>query len=88
MYVHKLNARGFKLADPEVTKRESIDLLVGGDHYYDFVHSGYERVHSLILIPTIYGYVLSGKYESPSNNASVENGHGFKGSCRFSSGGI
>lgn len=71
-HVCKLKERGFKLADHEVTDRESIDMLIGGDYYYDLVHSGYQREGSLVLIPTIYGYTLSGKYQSSCNKANVE----------------
>lgn len=61
------------LADPDVTRDSDISLLIGADHYYDIVHPGYEREGTIILLPTICGYALSGTYKNKGNkNTQVE----------------
>ena len=68
----KLAEKRYKLADPKYEDKGGINLLIGADHYYDIVHSGYVREDGLILIPTIYGYVLSGQFQSPGAGVNVE----------------
>ena len=67
-----LKRRGYKLADPSLTQNAQLDLLLGADQYYDIVHPGYERVGSLVLIPTRFGYALSGTYAANPTVAKTE----------------
>ena len=71
--VHKrLEKKGYGLADPKIALQGEIDLLIGADHYYDIVHAGYVRDEGVVLIPTIYGYALSGQFRAPDDGTNVE----------------
>ena len=71
-WIRKLRKRGFKLADSKLQGNGDIHLLIGADYYYDIVHPGYKREGSLILIPTIRGYMLSGTCHNRVNDTAVD----------------
>ena len=68
---------GIKLADSQFSlpkeRKAAIELLIGVDNYYNIVHPGYERRGDLILLPTIAGYVLTGKYHGKGNRDKSQN---------------
>ena len=66
-----MKIHGYHLADPDVTAG-NIKLLIGADFYYNFAHSGYKRMRKTVLLPTIYGYVLSGTYQSQMEGTNVK----------------
>ena len=64
--------RGVKLADQEFElpkeKQSPIKLLVGVDNVYSILHPGFKRMGKLILLPSIFGYVLTGSYKDRTSN--------------------
>ncbi|WP_435336463.1 hypothetical protein, partial [Klebsiella pneumoniae] len=46
--------------------------LIGAEYYYKFVHPNYKQVDDLVLLPTIYGYALSGTSKSMNPTTNVE----------------
>lgn len=70
--VSKCKYLGYWLVDPDITADSKLQMLTEADHYYDFTHAGYKRVDRLILIPTIYGCVLSGTYQSCSEDVHAD----------------
>lgn len=70
--LQQLRNMGCRLADPNIQSNTPISLLIGGDYYYDLVHPGYERQGSLILLPTICGFALSGTHKNKEENTQVE----------------
>ena len=65
--------KGFKLADPNVSSNGELGMLIGGDHYYDIIHTNHVKEDNSVLLPTIYGYALSGKFAvEDDGNSNVE----------------
>ncbi|XP_064103419.1 uncharacterized protein LOC135213369 [Macrobrachium nipponense] len=46
--------------DLPVENQSTIELLIGVDNVYNILHPGFKRVRNLILLPTIFGYVVTG----------------------------
>ena len=58
-----ISQKGLQLADPEITHEGqfSIDILLGLDHYYNFVNSSFQPISpGLVLLSTKFGEVLAG----------------------------
>lgn len=66
-----LKRKGIKIADP-IGDSKLVDILLGADYYYTVVHPGYKRVCGAIILPTRFGYSLSGKVVSPQSEALVD----------------
>lgn len=66
-----LRRKGIKISDP-VGHTKVVDILLGADYYYTIVHPGYKRECGVIIIPTKFGYSLSGKVVSPQSEALVD----------------
>ncbi|XP_068250317.1 uncharacterized protein [Palaemon carinicauda] len=54
-----------KVFDLPVNKQAPIDMLVGVDNVYNILHPGFRKAGKLILLPTIFGYVVTGSYNAP-----------------------
>ena len=71
-HVFKFKRQGLMLADDYLDPRP-FDLLIGLDNYYKLVHPGFRHQGDLVLIPTKFGYALSGKYSNhPAQVSSVQ----------------
>ncbi|XP_066963243.1 uncharacterized protein [Macrobrachium rosenbergii] len=51
--------------DLPVENQSTIELLIGVDNVYNILHPGFKRVRNLILLPTIFGYVVTGTCSAP-----------------------
>ncbi|XP_068213371.1 uncharacterized protein [Palaemon carinicauda] len=51
--------------DLPVDKQAPIDMLVGVDNVYNILHPGFRKAGKLILLPTIFGYVVTGSCNAP-----------------------
>ncbi|XP_066975346.1 uncharacterized protein [Macrobrachium rosenbergii] len=51
--------------DLPVDKPAPIDMLVGVDNVYNILHPGFRKAGKLILLPTIFGYVVTGSCNAP-----------------------
>ncbi|XP_068205435.1 uncharacterized protein [Palaemon carinicauda] len=51
--------------DLPVDKQAPIDMLVGIDNVYNILHPGFRKAGKLILLPTIFGYVVTGSCNAP-----------------------
>ncbi|XP_068238533.1 uncharacterized protein [Palaemon carinicauda] len=51
--------------DLPVDKQAPIDMLVGVDNVYNILPSGFRKAGKLILLPTIFGYVVTGSCNAP-----------------------
>jgi hypothetical protein len=59
--------RNFDLADDYTRDREvSVDILVGLDSYWRFMRGGRHKSGNLVAQETMFGWVLSGSWNSPS----------------------
>ncbi|XP_062704653.1 uncharacterized protein LOC134286958 [Aedes albopictus] len=61
-----------RLADPNFNNSDRIDLLIGAEHFYQFLYEREMKRISLgaglpILIETVFGWVVTGKYSAASN---------------------
>ena len=65
-----LKKRNIFLSDP--MGDANIDILIGADHYYDVVHTGFKRVNDITLIPTKFGYCLSGRIKGIATATQVD----------------
>lgn len=68
----QLTQQRMKLADAVYCPTGELGMLIGGDNYYRFVHPGYRTVQGVQLLPTIYGFALSGSYHSNDTVTNVE----------------
>lgn len=78
--IRELTSIGIKLADPVIgnDKVGPIDLLIGSDHYYDFIATNIIVRRGIHLLNSPSGYIMSGKiptsfksslpHENGSNN--------------------
>ncbi|XP_064097204.1 uncharacterized protein LOC135208689 [Macrobrachium nipponense] len=58
--------------DLPVENQSTIELLIGVDNVYNILHPGFKRVRNLILLPTIFGYVVTGTCSaSPTRETHV-----------------
>ena len=46
----------------------SVELLIGVDNVYNSLHLGFKRIGKLVLLLSIFGYVLTGSYKEISND--------------------
>ena len=64
--LNALKSQRIKLADDEIGRpldeQSSIELLIGVDNVYNILHPGFKRIGKLVLLPSIFGYVLTGNY--------------------------
>ncbi|XP_068205292.1 uncharacterized protein [Palaemon carinicauda] len=51
--------------DLPVDKQAPIDMLVGVDSVYNILHPGFRKAGKLILLPTIFGYVVTWSCNAP-----------------------
>ncbi|XP_068210588.1 uncharacterized protein [Palaemon carinicauda] len=51
--------------DLPVDKQAPFDMLVGVDNVYNILHPGFRKTGKLILLPTIFGYVVTGSCNAP-----------------------
>ncbi|XP_068237289.1 uncharacterized protein [Palaemon carinicauda] len=51
--------------DLPVDKQAPSDMLVGVDNVYNILHPGFRKAGKLILLPTIFGYVVTGSCNAP-----------------------
>ncbi|XP_066961445.1 uncharacterized protein [Macrobrachium rosenbergii] len=51
--------------DLPVENQSTIELLIGVDNVYNILHPGFKRVRNLILLPTIFGYMVTGTCSAP-----------------------
>ena len=62
----ELKKEKIKLANKEfnlpVDKQSPIELLIGVDNVYNILHPGFKKIRKLVLLPSIFGYVLTGSY--------------------------
>ena len=60
-----------KLADKEfnlpVEEQSPIKLLIGVDNVYNILHPGFKKIGKLVLLPSIFGYVLTGSYKDKTS---------------------
>ena len=70
-----LNKRKVKLADKEfnlpLEDQSSIELLIGVDNVYNILHPRFKRNGKLVLLPSIFGYVLTGSYKETSSSEEI-----------------
>ena len=63
----ELKRQKIKLADKEfnlpLDKQSPIELLIGVDNVYNVLHPGFKKIGKLVLLPSIFGYVLTGSYK-------------------------
>lgn len=61
--VKKLTTQGIKLADPNVNsdRVEPVDLLIGGDFYYDFIYPQVIMHEGIHLLQSPSGCIIQGK---------------------------
>ncbi|XP_068250372.1 uncharacterized protein [Palaemon carinicauda] len=52
--------------DLPVDKQAPIDILVGVDNVYNILHPVFRKAGKLILLPTIFGYVVTGSCNAPT----------------------
>ncbi|XP_045135683.1 uncharacterized protein LOC123518747 [Portunus trituberculatus] len=71
--VHKLTKKGIQLADPivENDKVGPIDILVGCDHYYDFISTNPKIIDDKHLLNTPAGYIVTGKIPCTYNRTTT-----------------
>lgn len=64
--IKHLNNKGLKLADREVKNDRvgPIDILIGSDHYYDFISKDVQMVDGIHLLNSPAGYLITGKIPS------------------------
>ena len=71
----ELRRERVKLADKEfnlpLEEQSPIELLVGVDNVYNILHPGFKRIGKLVLLPSIFGYVLTGSYKETSPRDEV-----------------
>ncbi|XP_066974312.1 uncharacterized protein [Macrobrachium rosenbergii] len=48
-----------------VEKQSPIELLIGADNVYNVLYPGFRKFENLALLPTIFGYVVTGTCSSP-----------------------
>ncbi|XP_064120225.1 uncharacterized protein LOC135224834 [Macrobrachium nipponense] len=67
--VSELKSRNVNLADPNLSSSQidQVKLLVGIDHYFDFIHS--PQANGVNLIESSLGYLVAGKL--PSNDTPI-----------------
>ncbi|XP_055589930.1 uncharacterized protein LOC129742106 [Uranotaenia lowii] len=68
----------YKLADPGFNTSGRIDLLIGAEHFYDFLYQHEMKRISLgagvpYLIETVFGWVVSGKAQLPNTTSVICN---------------
>lgn len=68
----RLETRNIRLADKDLNSDGTVDVLIGADNYYKFVQPGFKHVDNIVLVPTIYGYSLSGSFRTHEATTSVE----------------
>ena len=60
-----------KLADKEfnlpLEEQSPINLLIGFDNVYSILHPGFKKIGKLVLLPSIFGYVLTGSYKDKAS---------------------
>ena len=70
-----LKDQNIKLADNEIDfpldKQSSIELLIDVDNVYNILHPGFKRVGKFVLLPSIFGYVLTGSYKETSFSEEI-----------------
>ena len=70
----ELRKQKIKLADKEfnfpLEKQSSVELLIGVDNVYNVLHPGFKRIGRLVLLPSIFGYVLTGSYKEMCQKCS------------------
>ena len=70
-----LKSQKIMLADKEIgfplDKQSPIELLIGIDNVYNLLHPGFKRVGKLVLLPSIFGYVLTGNYKETSSQTET-----------------
>ena len=70
-----LKKEKIKLADKEfnlpLEEQSSIELLIGIDDVYNILHPRFKRIGKLVLLPSIFGYVLTGSYKETSPRDEV-----------------
>ena len=68
----ELKKERIKLADKEfnlpLEEQSSIELLIGVDNVYNILHPVFKRIGKLVLLPSIFGYVLTGSYKETSKD--------------------
>ena len=64
----KLADKGFNLP---LEEQFSIKLLIGVDNAYNILHPGLKRIGTLVLLPSIFGYVLTGSYRETLSSEEV-----------------
>ena len=71
-HLRKLCRTKINLADKEfdlaLDRQSPMELLIGVDNVYNILHPGYRRVEDLILLPSIFGYVLTGTFKATPND--------------------
>lgn len=69
--VHYLTSRGIKLADPNIINDTigPVDILVGADHYYDFVSTNSIICEGVRLLQSPSGYMITGNIPNNFNSA-------------------
>ena len=70
-HLRKICRAKINLADKDfdltLDRQSPIELLVGVDNVYNILHPGFRRIEDLVLLPTIFGYVLTGTCRSMPN---------------------
>ena len=70
-----LKKRKIKLADNEfnlpLEDQSSIELLIGIDNVDNILHPGFKRIGKLVLLSSIFGYVLTGSYKETSSSEEI-----------------
>ena len=68
--------RKVKLADKEfnlpVGEQSPIRLLIGVDNVYNILHPGFKKIGKLVLLPSIFGYILTGSYKDKTSVDEVK----------------
>ena len=70
----KLTRRGIRLADPDVTnyKVEPVDVLIGSDHFYDFISLHVIKREGVHLLNSPSGCLITGKIPDDCKGSTLK----------------
>ncbi|XP_066923450.1 uncharacterized protein [Clytia hemisphaerica] len=72
----------YTLAENDKTVEKSIDVLIGGDYYWELMTGDVKKDKSgLTLLKSLFGYVLSGPMKFPESSTNVVSTHVMKIVC-------
>ncbi|XP_062535420.1 uncharacterized protein LOC134204657 [Armigeres subalbatus] len=65
--------KNLMLADPTFHKTGSIDMLLGAEHFFSYINlsSRIENANSPTLIKSVFGWIVTGRIQTPVNSLPV-----------------